>query len=141
MTLLFVEFWQHECCGELFEVGEAVVWPVAPVEGDGLESLLGVELGQQVQLAVDRHRDEFRTRTGTVRSIRAVFHRQELVTGHADGTSDRALAGSAQLRSITRTQRRERLHDLEWAGYVVDVSDDAEPSAVARESPFPSIDR
>ena len=129
MTLLFVEFWQHECCGDLFEVGEAVVWPVAPVEGDGLVSLLGVELGQQLQLAVDRHQDEVRMTTGTVRSIRAVFHRQALVTSHADGTYYRALPGSAQLRSIKRTQRREWLDDLEWAGYVVELSDGAESSA------------
>lgn len=129
VTLLFVEFWQHECCGDLFEVGEAVVWPVAPVEGDALVSLLGVELGLRLQLAVDRHQDEARSWTGTVRSIHAVFHRQELVSDHTEGTCYRAVPGSAQLRSIERTQRREWLDDLEWAGYVVELSDGAEQLA------------
>ena len=124
---LFVEFWQHECCGDLFGVGDVVVWPVAPVEGDGLVSLLGAGLGQRLRLAVDRHQEGVGTLTGTVLSVRAVFSEQELVEDHAGGTHHRARPGSAQLRAVERTQRCERLDDLRWAGYVVELSVDAEP--------------
>lgn len=127
MTLLFVEFWQHECCGDLFRVGDAVVWPSTPLEDDGLVSLLGADLGRRVHLAVDRHQDEVLTLTGTVLSIQAVFHLHELVTDQAHGTYHRARPGSTQLRPVERTQRRECLDDLEWAGYVVELSVDAEP--------------
>jgi len=122
VSLLFVEFWQHECCGDLFGVGDVVAWPVVPVEGDGLVSLLGADLGRQLPLTVDRHGDDHETLTGTVLSIRAVFHQLEPVTGQADGVSHRARPGSAQLRYVNRTQRRERLGDLEWAGYMVELS-------------------
>ena len=128
VALLFVEFWQHECCGDLFGVGDAVVWPVAPVQGDGLVSLLGADFGQQLRYAVSRHEDEVGTLTGTVLSIRAVFHQLEPLAAHADGTYQRALPGSAQLRHVSRTQRSERLDDYEWTGYVVEMSVEADPT-------------
>ncbi len=115
VTLLIMESWQHTCCGDLFGVGDAVVWPVAPIEGDGLVALLGADLGQQVRYAVERHGDDVGTLSGTVESIRAVFHQLEPLTAHADGTYQRALPGSAQLRYVGRTQRSEQFDDDEWS--------------------------
>lgn len=131
MALLFLESWQHECCGDPFEVGDAVAWPVAPVEAEGLVPLLGAALGRQVHLSVERHGDEVGTLGGTVRSVRAVFHRFEPVREHPDGTYRRGLPGSGQLRHVRRTRQGERLDDLEWAGYLVEVAVDVQaPGAV-----------
>lgn len=91
-------------------------------------SLLGADLGRQLHLTVDRHGDECGSTTGTVLSIRAVFHQLEPVTDDPDGVTHRSRPGSAQLRYVHRTQRRERLGDFEWTGYVVDLSVDEEPA-------------
>ena len=121
MALVFVEFWQHQCCGEPFAVGEVVLWPLAPTSGDGMVRVIGSELGSQVAWAVERHADVFTTVSGTVRALTSVFNQTEHVEEHPEGPHTRVKAGSGVMQPVARTQSAEYLDDYEWSGYLVDL--------------------
>jgi hypothetical protein len=117
---VFMEYWQHECCGDLFAVGDAVTWPVRPVVGGWLAGMLRDGFGPGVRWTVERHNDEVTQLHGTVSAIRSVFHRLERV--ERDPEHPRSLPGSAVLQEVQCTGRTERFGDYEWAGYVVELS-------------------
>ena len=127
--MVFVEFWQHECCGDLFGVGDLVSWPVRPMTLGSLVDLLGDDADRPVRWEVDRHGDESAHMAGIVREISAIFCRLETVTTDRDGLHLRPQPGSGVLRRIYRSQRHEVFTDLEWRGYLVDMSDQQEPTA------------
>ncbi len=120
MTLVFMEFWQHQCCGRPFAVEDTVTWPVVPVEGEGLSRMLG-DVGRRIDLAVERHSDEAQHVTGTVRAIHSVFYELEWLEQHPDGSHGRAAQGSGVLRPVQESSRSEHGDELEWSGYLIEL--------------------
>jgi hypothetical protein len=60
-----MEDWQHECCGEPFALGDAVTWPVVPVQDrHRLAAALGPEVTADVVAATPTGRSPTRRSCG-----------------------------------------------------------------------------
>jgi hypothetical protein len=126
VALVFVEDWQHECCGAPFAVGDDVSWPLrADLDPAHLAVRLGADLAGRITDHVERHVDgvpEVRLR---VRRIRAAFCADEPDPAGGNGVTSRLVPGTTVLRGVHSVGRtHEVFKDLRWLGYVVD----AEPS-------------
>lgn len=114
---VWVDYWQHECCGEPFAVGREVRWRLAPDAG-GREVLLHAEDGVTVTHTLESHQagDERSARTvlGRVTLIRAIQLERE-----GEGVR-RSVPGSARLTVLAESDGPEP----GWpgfAGYLVDL--------------------
>jgi hypothetical protein len=124
VDLVFVESWQHECCGEPFAVGDEVSWPLrgAAVEGDHLGRLLGAEVSRQLTAEVDRHSEDAEPVRLRVVAVRAAFCEDEPVPVGSGGPVRRAVAGTTVFRELAEVDERyEVLDGLRWLGYVVEA--------------------
>lgn len=125
MRTLYVEDWQHECCGEAFAVGDVVVWPLRddhdPVR---LRRHLGPAVAATVDACVDRHSEGATTKRLRVVTVDAVFCRYEATPDDPHGSSHGPVAGSWTARSLDAVAgRSEHLPGMQWVGYVVGVHD------------------
>jgi len=117
---VWVDGWQMECCGDLFEVGSTVDWTVAAPDIEWLARVLGDEAALAIDAAEEHHgpidTEDLRLLTATVESIDAVFCRYEDRGGHP-------LRGSGVLRRIPAVARRTDDGDdgLRFVGYLVEV--------------------
>jgi hypothetical protein len=50
-----VEFWQMQCCGEPFRLGDRVAWTVRATDTDWLEVMLGTHAQPGVDAVEDHH--------------------------------------------------------------------------------------
>ena len=126
MLRVWVEQWQHECCGEPFAVGDAVSWPVVPlgpVGQDGLVRLLGEGIAHQVGWSVERHDEAATLVNGLVASIFCVFCDLELVSDAPDSPFSRTASGTATLHDRNRSTRHEHNEQRHWAGYLVHMTE------------------
>lgn len=125
MAVVFMEDWQHQCCGDPFAEGQAVTWTVrTDVDRARLSQVLGDDLAASVAAIVERHDESVASLAGTVERIRVVFCRYEETSDDPDGVTHRPVVGTTVLRDVQQIEGRrgEWLdEELEWVGYVVDV--------------------
>lgn len=123
MALVFLESWQHECCGAPFAVGDDVTWPLrADPDHAHLAVRLGADVGKRVTAEVERHADGVPQVRLRVTRIRAAFCTFEPDPVGAHGVTHRPVPGTTvlgDLRSVDRTH--EVLGGQQWLGYVVDA--------------------
>ena len=125
MNRIYVEHWQHECCGDPFAVGDEVVWPLRyDHDRDRLSRWLGPAVAATVDAHVDRHTETAAMTRLRVAAIEAVFCRHEPTPDDPGGNSHSPVAGSWTSRRLHAVAgRSERLPGFEWVGYVVEVHD------------------
>ena len=146
MDTVYVEHWQHECCGAAFAVGDDVLWPLRDDHDRGrLGRWLGPAVAATVDASVDRHTEDAAMTRLRVIAIEAVFCEYEPTPDDPEGSSHGPVAGSWTGRRLDAVAgRSERLPGLEWVGYVVQVQGDAAghvpevpPVVSARPAPAP----
>ena len=123
MAVVFVETWQHECCGEPFAVGDTVTWPLVPVsEHADLAVRLGADVGGRVSSEVERHVEgvpEVRLRIQRIRAAFCAYQRDPVGTG---GVTHRPVAGTTVFEGLRAVDRTHEVRGgLQWLGYVVDA--------------------
>jgi hypothetical protein len=119
---VWVEGWQHECCGKPFGIGSTVSWTLAEPEREYIDPLFRPELAVEIDREEDRHGmlvdfDAPET-VGTVTAIRAVRVRYA-----RDPDDERVLypvPGSAELTDLDRSNGVE-LRSRDFAGYLVEI--------------------
>lgn len=123
MASVYVEHWQHECCGAAFAVGDEVIWPLRYDHDRGrLSRWLGPAVAATVSAYVDRHDEDVTMTTMLVSAVEAAFCRYGPTPDDPEGSSHGPVAGSWTTRRLDAVAgRSERLADLEWVGYVVQV--------------------
>ena len=114
---VWVDDWQHECCGEPFALGQEVRWLLAPDDA-GRQALLRPDDGVVVTHALDSHQagDEQPARTviGRVALIRAIQLEYE------GQRVRRSVPGSARLTVLAESDGPEPGW-AGFAGYLVDL--------------------
>jgi hypothetical protein len=127
VAVIFLENWQHECCGRPFATAEVVTWPLTTDLGrDHLGTMLGSEVSARLTAYVERHSEQVVETRLRVNAIRAVFCEY---APDPDGEHPQALRpvpGTAAFQEMDRVEHRsESLLGMHWVGYVVD----AEPAS------------
>jgi hypothetical protein len=70
---VWVDGWQHACCGEDFAVGDRVTWTVTyELDTPWAATVLGAAEAARITAAEEHHGDETGTLTGTVTGIESV---------------------------------------------------------------------
>jgi hypothetical protein len=119
---VWVQNWQHECCGQPFSVGSTVHWTLAEPEREYVESLFRPELSVQIDGAEDRHGvladDDTPDTVGTVTAIRSVQVRY--APAPDDERVQTPVPGSAELTEVNRSNGDE-MRSEGWAGYLVEI--------------------
>ena len=126
MLRVWIEQWQHECCGEAFAVGDVVSWPVVPLGPyglDGLVRLLGKGLAGQVRWYIERHDEAAAFVGGRVASVFCVFCDLELVSDERESPHSRTAPGTTTLHERDRSTRHEHDELRHWAGYLVHLTE------------------
>ncbi|RFA17136.1 hypothetical protein B7R22_00945 [Subtercola boreus] len=118
---IWVDGWQHECCGDPFSVGDDVTWAVNGADKKWLSATLGTGLAESIRYSEEHHDGPTsRTVNATVLGIKAA---------HCSyGTPDpqmkisRPVVGSTVLQAMTSTpSETPRLAKKDFAGYIVSV--------------------
>jgi Family of unknown function (DUF6578) len=115
---LWIESWQHGCCGESFGIGSTLGWTLAGPD-EYVDSLFAPDLSVHVDHVDDPH-THFKTpeTIGTVTAIRSVRVR------HAPDPNDErvrvTVPGSAELTEVERSNGDE-MRPREFAGYLVEI--------------------
>jgi hypothetical protein len=108
---VWVDDWQHECCGEPFALGHEVRWLLTPDDA-GRQALLHPEEGVIVTHALDSHR------AGDEQPARAVVGRVTLIRAvqleYQGQRVRRSVPGSARLTVLAESDGPE----TGWAGFV-----------------------
>jgi hypothetical protein len=129
---VWVQNWQHECCGTPFSVGSTVHWTLAEPEREYVDSLFHPDLSVEIDYAEDRHMvlaDEDAPDTvGTVTAIRSVQVRYAPAPDDPKELSP--VPGSAALTEVDRSNGDE-MRSGDFAGYLVEilVPDGDQPAA------------
>lgn len=114
---VWVDGWQHECCGEPFAVGQEVRWPLLPDVG-GREALLRPEDAVTVTHTLESHQagDErpARTTLGRVTLVRAIQLEYE------GGRVRRSVPRSGRLTVVAESDGPE-VGRPGFTGYLVDL--------------------
>jgi len=118
---VWLEDWQHQCCGEPFSIGSTLGWTLAGPE-EYVDSLFAPDLAVHVDHIDDRHGMHVDLDTpqtvGTVTAIRSVRVR------HArDPNNERSwspVPGSAELAEVERSNGDE-MRSRDFAGYLVEI--------------------
>jgi hypothetical protein len=105
---LWLERWEHDCCGEPFAVGSAVAW-TGRWPATGLDWLTP-QLPVAIDAAAGRHANGAPWICGVVRSIEAVHLRFD--PEPVPGSATRTPVGTA-------SRRREDDGDRQFAGYLI----------------------
>ena len=123
MPTVYVEHWQHECCGAPFAVGDEVVWPLRyDHDRERLRRRLGPAVAATISACVDRHTETADMTRLRVAAIEAVFCEYEPTPDDPEGSSHGPVAGSWTSRRLDAVVgSSEHLPGLEWGGYVVEV--------------------
>jgi hypothetical protein len=119
-VIVWMDDWQQACCGDRFEVGSAVTWEVRPQEqSEWLRTVVGADEAKTIAYRAERHDDvELRRLTGSVRSIRSVRCRHEMIPG--EGMYP--IAGSAVFEPLVAVDRGGPVEDgFDRLGYLVEL--------------------
>jgi hypothetical protein len=87
---VWLEFWQVQCCGEPFRLGDRVAWTVRATDTDWLEVMLGTHVQPGVDAVEDHHGgvpEGTAPTRGTVTRIAAVHCRYAPRAGSDSHTS------------------------------------------------------
>ena len=100
-----------------------MTWPLRyDPDRERLSRWLGPAVAATVSACVDRHDEDVTPTTMRVSAVEAAFCRYEPTPDDPEGSSHGPVAGSWTTRRLDAVVgRSERLPDLEWLGYVVQV--------------------
>jgi hypothetical protein len=125
-ALVWIDYWEMECCGEPFSVGDIVTWPAAEVVDQSWYADLG--LGKVPGWAYSAHTDDEGEIRGAVEEIEAVFCRFRLVRREA-----KRIPGTGILEHRSHAINFEPHDDWggpkSWIGYLVRLSTDRAASS------------
>ena len=118
---VWVEDWQHECCGDPFGIGSTVRWTLGEPD-EAVDMLFGPDLSVHVDREEDRHYvltdlDTPET-VGTVTAIRSV--RVRYARDPEDERVRFPVPGSAELTEVDRSDGAE-MRSKGFAGYLVEI--------------------
>jgi hypothetical protein len=120
---VWVEEWQHACCGEPFSIGSTVRWTLAEPEREYLDPLFRRDLAVRVDREQDRHGVltdlDAPVTAGTITAIRSVRVRYAPVPGE-DERVRAPVPGSAELTDVDRSNGDE-MRSRSFAGYLVEL--------------------
>jgi hypothetical protein len=106
--------WQMECCGDPFEIGATVRWPVQRVtDTEWMRTILGDEWASRVEWQHEPHSDDDEIDgylEGAVTAIKKLWF--EYVTG--DLSSSTLAAGSGELYDVPRVSAGEADDPYGW---------------------------
>lgn len=116
-----MDAWQLQCCGEPFQVGEAVEWNCVPIDRPWMADVLGPELAETVTHAEEHHGGEGTSVvTGRVRSIQAVTH-DAAPRPDQHPRMHYPVPGTAVLTEVAESDRWFESEQSVFAGYLIDL--------------------
>jgi hypothetical protein len=130
---VWVEDWQHECCGKPFSIGSTVRWTLAEPYREYLNPLFSPNLSVRIDYAEDHHDvladNDAPITVGTVVGIRSVKVRYVRAPEDHEATHI-PVPGSAELTTLDRSNGDE-MRSRNFRGYLVEIltSDGDQPDA------------